>query len=420
MNEEESIMESWKVEIIKKVEDVKNVKDLKIVRNSLDEDAQTLRKELENAKKEVREGVEYSKLSEKEVEIDNENTKALHAVWAMEAKYRELKENAWNIEAPEYVENIEASEEQKRRIKNMFSNTRQLFLNKKQEDELEPLKQIERQTGEENDKILTQMRVIEKQKFGEIEAKIQFLSYGNDLRNTYDNELTNAINKKKNELANIRDDKVTKKWKEKEEKNKVSDEEFNKLIEQAKKDGGLGYWLVGLFLLFVVLPIVFFSFVEIIPAGEVGVVYDVIDGVKDYELKEGLSFKLPWQFVERYSIRTQEYTMSIATGEGEKTGDDSIDGLTSEGLNVYFYKLKSNIVASYSYGRLDVNLNQLTNWFFKEPVSIRTTDLILHELGHHYGMHTEKEYHKAITKMGAELVDIALKEPTFFKITELN
>ena len=136
------------------------------------------------------------------------------------------------------VENIKASEEQKIRIKNMFSNTRQTFLNKKQEDELKPLKQIERQTGEENDKILTQMHVIEEQKFGEIEAKIKFLSYGNDLRNTYmDNELTNAINKKKNELANIRDDKVTKKWKEKEEKNKVSDEEFNKLIEQAKKDG---------------------------------------------------------------------------------------------------------------------------------------------------------------------------------------
>jgi len=42
--------------------------------------------------------------------------------------------------------------------------------------------------------------------------------------------------------------------------------------------------------------------------------------------------------------------------------------------------------------------------------------LILHELGHYAGNHTEEAYHKLITKMCGELVILALEEPEFFKI----
>jgi regulator of protease activity HflC (stomatin/prohibitin superfamily) len=35
------------------------------------------------------------------------------------------------------------------------------------------------------------------------------------------------------------------------------------------------------------------------------------------------------------SVRTEQYTMSIATNEGQRFGDDSIEALTKEGLKVY-------------------------------------------------------------------------------------
>jgi len=44
-------------------------------------------------------------------------------------------------------------------------------------------------------------------------------------------------------------------------------------------------------------------------------------------------------------------------------------------------------------------------------------DLILHEIGHEFGNHTEESYHKALSRMAQELVILALKEPTFFEAT---
>lgn len=43
-------------------------------------------------------------------------------------------------------------------------------------------------------------------------------------------------------------------------------------------------------------------------------------------------------------------------------------------------------------------------------------DLIVHELGHHRGLHVEKAYHEALTAMGAWLVIKALDEPGWFDL----
>ncbi|MCJ7817171.1 MAG: hypothetical protein MUP55_04910 [Candidatus Aenigmarchaeota archaeon] len=40
--------------------------------------------------------------------------------------------------------------------------------------------------------------------------------------------------------------------------------------------------------------------------------------------------------------------------------------------------------------------------------------LIIHELAHQFGHHTEMKYHEAICELGARLTMIALKEPSFF------
>jgi len=42
-------------------------------------------------------------------------------------------------------------------------------------------------------------------------------------------------------------------------------------------------------------------------------------------------------------------------------------------------------------------------------------DLILHELAHEKGFHTEASYLKCLSKMAGELVIIALKKPKFFE-----
>ena len=73
--------------------------------------------------------------------------------------------------------------------------------------------------------------------------------------------------------------------------------------------------------------------IVIIPAGETGV-YHLFGKVKDAEMKSGFHIVNPLAQITKLSIRTEQYTMSIAREEGLKIGDDSIDALTNEGLTV--------------------------------------------------------------------------------------
>lgn len=77
----------------------------------------------------------------------------------------------------------------------------------------------------------------------------------------------------------------------------------------------------------------FFASMVIVDAGETGV-YSLFGKVKDRELSSGFHLVIPLARVTKMSIRTEEYTMSIMTAEGKKTGNDSIAALTKEGLSV--------------------------------------------------------------------------------------
>ncbi len=73
-----------------------------------------------------------------------------------------------------------------------------------------------------------------------------------------------------------------------------------------------------------------------VPAGHVGVMFDQGRGVLENELDEGLHLKIPfWQQVTIMDARTQEYTMSVAQGEGWKTDDDSIESRSKDGQVVW-------------------------------------------------------------------------------------
>ncbi len=77
----------------------------------------------------------------------------------------------------------------------------------------------------------------------------------------------------------------------------------------------------------------FFASIVIVDAGQTGV-YSLFGRVKDEELKSGFHLVIPLAKVTKMSIRTEEYTMSIAQGEGKRIGADAITSLTKEGLSV--------------------------------------------------------------------------------------
>lgn len=103
----------------------------------------------------------------------------------------------------------------------------------------------------------------------------------------------------------------------------------------------------AIIILFVLLAIIILpKTIVIIPAGETGV-YHLFGKVSENELQSGLHFVNPLANVTKMTIRTEQYTMSIAREEGTKDGDDSIDALTNEGLTVklditVFYHLLEN------------------------------------------------------------------------------
>jgi len=89
----------------------------------------------------------------------------------------------------------------------------------------------------------------------------------------------------------------------------------------------------------VLLVLIFFLFVfgssfwTVVSTGHVGV-KTLFGKVYDEEVSSGFHLKNPFVRVTEMSVRTEDYTMSMAQGEGEKTGQDAITALTKEGLNV--------------------------------------------------------------------------------------
>lgn len=73
-------------------------------------------------------------------------------------------------------------------------------------------------------------------------------------------------------------------------------------------------------------------FVQIEP-GQVGV-KTLFGKIQDGALTEGLNFVNPLVEVEKFDVRTQNYTMSAVHDEGAKSGDDAIRVLTADGLEV--------------------------------------------------------------------------------------
>ncbi|MBC8155954.1 MAG: prohibitin family protein [Bacteroidetes bacterium] len=75
------------------------------------------------------------------------------------------------------------------------------------------------------------------------------------------------------------------------------------------------------------------SSVRQVDAGQVGVI-SLFGNVGDRILPSGLNFVNPLATVAEFDTKTQNYTMSAVTDEGERKGDDAIRVLTADGLEV--------------------------------------------------------------------------------------
>lgn len=117
------------------------------------------------------------------------------------------------------------------------------------------------------------------------------------------------------------------------------------------------WWAIGIVIVIVIL----FNIFVVIPAGTTGV--KILFGkVKDKEISSGLHIVNPLMNIERMSIRTEEYTMSVMQGEGLKSGADQISALTNEGLSIdlditVFYHLNEGS-ASDVYKDLGLNFQE--------------------------------------------------------------
>lgn len=87
-------------------------------------------------------------------------------------------------------------------------------------------------------------------------------------------------------------------------------------------------------------------------------------------------------------------------------------------VDARFGRWEGSVQAQFGDGVVTFNLKNLGEGFFDPPVSRRVLDLIIHELAHEKGHHTEKSYHEALTKIGAELIMMALEMPAFFKVDD--
>ena len=76
------------------------------------------------------------------------------------------------------------------------------------------------------------------------------------------------------------------------------------------------------------------SSITTVSSGAVGVlvVFGKVD--TDVYLGEGLHLKNPFAEIRQMSVRTQTYTMSAKTEEGQKKGDDALEVISSDGLTL--------------------------------------------------------------------------------------
>jgi hypothetical protein len=109
-----------------------------------------------------------------------------------------------------------------------------------------------------------------------------------------------------------------------------------------------------------------------------------------------------------------EWTPSMAAGV--KYVQCVAKALIGESINVKLANEASwPFRATYGGREMTFNIADLGYQWFDGPLA-QINDLVIHELGHHFSSnHLSEDYYRALTKLGARLVDLALAEPALFR-----
>ncbi len=135
------------------------------------------------------------------------------------------------------------------------------------------------------------------------------------------------------------------------------------------------------------------------------------ENIKRFGAIESTSDRFGTNFTNAQSVRP-----TVSMDRVGKYAQKIAKRLLGIDIGVEFVKGGFNmVVAQYGHRVMTFNVSRLKG-FFDITVCPMTTSLILHELGHEKGHHTEHSYHECITKMAGKLVMIALEEPEFFGV----
>jgi hypothetical protein len=84
-------------------------------------------------------------------------------------------------------------------------------------------------------------------------------------------------------------------------------------------------------------------------------------------------------------------------------------------VKVRFVKCDDNARANYGNQTVTFNLNYIPESFF-DGINVENIRLLVHEIAHEYGNHTEHSYHDFITTLTGKMVLEALKNPKFYEV----
>jgi len=102
----------------------------------------------------------------------------------------------------------------------------------------------------------------------------------------------------------------------------------------------------------------------------------------------------------------------------QRLGNKLFQGDSNHGIFIVYVKEpRTEWVANYGRGRLCLNLSRLgKDWASRAFDDPSVLDLMIHEFGHDYeSNHLSARYHKALTKLGARMAVLALRQPKFFR-----
>ena len=139
---------------------------------------------------------------------------------------------------------------------------------------------------------------------------------------------------------------------------------------------------------------------------------DEWENVRKTEAIVSTAIKFPTEMVEGMSVEADKDMMKVAELAKRIAARCLMYSIT-----VDFKSWPGGVKAQYGNRHLTFNVKTLGKGFFQHPVTSRVINLIVHELGHEKGNHTEMAYHQCLSSMAGQLIVIALDEPEFFDLS---